>query len=430
MLQVKAGKGKKTSKLHLDKDVRKYSKESKGAHNMNYYVNARMKDTDPEDRIYKAIIIDCRLRKGVDPKASPNSQSYDYYLHFCSMDRRMDRWIPPERVFPTGDYIEPEDKKKKKDGHHDGDEDDDHEGMDPHERQAHEDATKIKTIHWIKFGKFMAETWYYSPYPDDFQDLECIYYCEFCLQFFASDPELKRHISKCTLVHPPGNQIYHDEENKMTVWEVDANRHPAYCENLGYLSKLFLDHKLLLYPIDPFLFFVLCEYDEYGHHIVGYFSKNKYFAKNYNLSCILALPFHQRKGYGKFLITLSYEISKKESKIGTPERPLSDLGRQAYMAWWTQTIIEYIREQNALGQRFTLSAMSRSTGIMMEDIIETLEKHKLMKKIANDQIALCTDPKILDDLYKQCGRPTIKVDPEKLKWVPYVDPARDLKDQK
>jgi hypothetical protein len=51
---------------------------------------------------------------------------------------------------------------------------------------------------------------------------------------------------------------------------------------------------------------------------------------------------YQRRGYGKFLITFSYELSLKESKVGTPERPLSDLGKESYLGWWVQQIIEYI----------------------------------------------------------------------------------------
>ena len=47
----------------------------------------------------------------------------------------------------------------------------------------------------------------------------------------------------------------------------------TYCQNLCLLAKLFLDHKTLYYDVEPFLFYVLTEYDKKGCHIVGYFSK-------------------------------------------------------------------------------------------------------------------------------------------------------------
>jgi GNAT superfamily N-acetyltransferase len=56
---------------------------------------------------------------------------------------------------------------------------------------------------------------------------------------------------------------------------------------------------------------VLCEMDERGYHPVGYFSKEKYSDVGYNLACILSFPAHQRKGYGRFLIAFSYELTKK-----------------------------------------------------------------------------------------------------------------------
>lgn len=47
--------------------------------------------------------------------------------------------------------------------------------------------------------------------------------------------------------------------------------------------------------VDLFLFYVLCESDDRGAHIVGYFSKEKNSEDGNNLACILTLPSYQRK---------------------------------------------------------------------------------------------------------------------------------------
>ncbi|CAF0995130.1 unnamed protein product [Adineta steineri] len=185
-----------------------------------------------------------------------------------------------------------------------------------------DDATNTRWPPYIVFGSDLLKTWYSSSYPQEYARVPRLYICEFCLKYMKCEQVYDRHRKTCTAFHPPANEIYHKDD--LSVFEVDGNINRYYCQNLCLLAKSFLDHKTLYYDVEPFLFYVLTKNDAYGCHFVGYFSKEKHCPQKYNLSCITVLPNCQRRGYGRFLIELSYLISQKEGQFGTPERPLSE----------------------------------------------------------------------------------------------------------
>ena len=356
---------------------------------------------------------------------------------------------------------------------------------------AHPDlCLQVKNIDVIQLGQHEMHTWYFSPLPPEYNNCKKLFFCEYrragglraggsrcaapwhlwlcrpawqlgraassllqarvmqtladtaahpqprfrasalSLHFFKRRSQLLRHLAKCKVRHPPGEEIYRNANVSMyevspftaagcevvpphvcfcgttagalnmpravcalcpptvirglaagsvtkkckkshsALWpgctrpaamlacaslpahhQIDGRKEKNFCQNLCYLAKLFLDHKTLYYDVDLFLFYVLCEVwrrrrrrcwlprcatcgapctptsppahtldagqtDSRGAHIVGYFSKEKASEEGYNLACILALPAYQRKGYGKLLISFSYELSKLEGKVG------------------------------------------------------------------------------------------------------------------
>ena len=110
--------------------------------------------------------------------------------------------------------------------------------------------------------------------------------------------------------------------------------------------------------------------DSRGCHILGYFSKEKESAEGYNVACILTLPQHQRFGYGKLLIEFSYELSKKEGKLGSPEKPLSDLGLLSYKAYWGEAIVEHLLTLSP-GDDVSIEGIASATAITPQDIMYT-----------------------------------------------------------
>jgi histone acetyltransferase HTATIP len=240
--------------------------------------------------------------------------------------------------------------------------------------QNQAEISRVRNLDKIQMGKFEIEPWYFSPYPQEFGDADMVYICEFCLSYFGETKQFERHRSKCTLLHPPGNEIYRDDY--VSFFEIDGRRQRTWCRNLCLLSKLFLDHKTLYYDVDPFLFYCMCTRDEFGCHFVGYFSKEKESAEGYNVACILTLPQYQRKGFGKLLIAFSYELSKREGKLGSPEKPLSDLGLLGYRAYWQEIIVEMLMDGR---EEANIEDLGAAAAMTTNDVLHTLQINNMIK---------------------------------------------------
>ncbi|KAF8674699.1 MYST (SAS MOZ) family [Rhizoctonia solani] len=112
---------------------------------------------------------------------------------------------------------------------------------------------------------------------------------------------------------------------------------------LPQLLTLFIDVKTLFFDTEHFMFYILTDADAHRDHFLAYFSQEKISYDDYNLACIVTLPPYQKRGYGMLLIEFSYELSRRAGKLGTPERPLSDLGLRSYVSFWISVLVRFFR---------------------------------------------------------------------------------------
>lgn len=93
---------------------------------------------------------------------------------------------------------------------------------------------------------------------------------------------------------------------------------------------------------------------------------------------------------------LSYLLSRAEKQPGSPEKPLSDLGKLSYEAYWRSAVLEYfyelrekLKSTSASAafdvETFTLRKMSMDTGICTNDLVNTIQElglfHSMSKSL-------------------------------------------------
>nr|XP_048282347.1 histone acetyltransferase KAT6B isoform X2 [Myodes glareolus] len=224
-----------------------------------------------------------------------------------------------------------------------------------------EDCGRYPSV--IEFGKYEIQTWYSSPYPQEYARLPKLYLCEFCLKYMKSKNILLRHSKKCGWFHPPANEIYRRKD--LSVFEEK-----------------------------------LCQ-------------------QKYNVSCIMIMPQHQRQGFGRFLIDFSYLLSRREGQAGSPEKPLSDLGRLSYLAYWKSVILEYLYHHHE--RHISIKAISRATGMCPHDIATTLQHLHMIDRRDGRFVIIRREKLILGHMekLKNCSRPN-ELDPESLRWTPIL----------
>ncbi|KLO14843.1 hypothetical protein SCHPADRAFT_850517 [Schizopora paradoxa] len=287
--------------------------------------------------------------------------------------------------------------------------------------QSISEIARVKNLNRLQIGKHEVEAWYFSPYPREFAHLEVLYICEFCLLYYPSAYMLKRHRLRCQLLHPPGNEIYRHDD--ISFWEIDGRKQVNWCRNLSLISKCFLDHKTLYYDVTPFLYYVMTQRDSTGCHLIGYFSKEKESAENYNVACILTLPQHQRHGFGKTLIEFSYELSKKEGKLGSPEKPLSDLGLLSYRAYWAETIVELLLNSQ---DELSIDDIAQRTSITHVDVMNTCTTLQLFKHYKGQHV-ICLSDAVLEQHEKARKKRRRRIHSDDLRWRPPVFTREQLR---
>jgi histone acetyltransferase HTATIP len=243
---------------------------------------------------------------------------------------------------------------------------------------------------------------------------------------------------------PPGIQIY--AKDNYSLYEIDGEKHKLYAQNLCLFAKLFLDTKSVFYDVTTFLYYLLVAHSPApavpntrldcdpaadngatdtdatdtaaaaaaaaaapANQVVGFFSKEKMSWDNNNLACILVFPPWQKQGLGQMLMGASYEMSKRQGRLGGPEKrtfylspslrshcpyahvsrassspsssffppltsqpALSDLGHLAYAHYWAQTLARTLLSSPAKKPLSVLELRDR-TYITPDDIIATLQ---------------------------------------------------------
>jgi hypothetical protein len=60
--------------------------------------------------------------------------------------------------------------------------------------KEHEAITKVKYIDRIQIGRYEIDTWYFSPYPEEYGKQSKLWICEYCLKYMRLEKTYRYHL--------------------------------------------------------------------------------------------------------------------------------------------------------------------------------------------------------------------------------------------
>lgn len=127
--------------------------------------------------------------------------------------------------------------------------------------------------------------------------------------------------------------------------------------------------------------------------------------------------FIQVVKFGMSLFT-GYLLTRVEGKIGSPEKPLSDLGLISYRSYWKDVLLHYLCSR--AGTTLSVKDISQEMAIHSYDIVSTLQALGMMKYWKGKHIILKKQD-VLDEYVERVqrrGSLLKEVDPSCLRWTP------------
>ncbi|MCJ1253981.1 hypothetical protein MMC24_001795 [Lignoscripta atroalba] len=215
-------------------------------------------------------------------------------------------------------------------------------------------ASAARNVLNVVLGDILFKTWYPSFYPEELvgREIERLYVCQWCFKYTKEGPPFGAHV--------------------------------LFTQNLSLFAKLFLDNKSVFFDVASFNYYLLVQqhppprpHQQHHRQIIGFFSKEKMSWDNNNLACILVFPPWQRRGLGKILMGVSYELSKREGRIGGPEKPLSELGRRGYLRFWEARVARAILGMKAKSS-MTVAEVAQGCWMLVDDVVVVLKEMEVL----------------------------------------------------